>query len=138
MIFRHVGIVPLDIEKSLLFYRDLGFDIIKEQIEPQEYVNRLLGINAKMVRTIKMGIDNQIMIELLEYDLDIVPRNNSVLSQGITHFALGVQDINDLYNKHKASVEFVSEPLLSPDGYAKVAYCKDPDGNFIELVQLLN
>jgi len=137
MYFRHVGLVPINIKKSLDFYKKFGLNIIKEQIEPEEYVNRLLGIKSKFVKTYKLGYGAKIMIELLEYDLEIIPRGNSVLSQGITHFALGIEDIESLYEKHKDSVEFVSEPLLSPDGYAKVAYCKDPDGNFIELVELL-
>ena len=34
-------------------------------------------------------------------------------------------------------IEFISNPKISPDGYAKVAFCKAPEGTFIELVELL-
>ncbi len=138
MKFRHVGIVPSNMNNSLNFYRNFGFEIIKVQIEEENYVNRLLSIESKRVKTYKLGFNGVIIVELLEYDLNTIPRLNTVLSQGITHFALEVKDIFTLYEKHKNKVEFISAPLLSPDGYAKVVYCKDPDGNFLELVEILS
>ena len=137
MKFRHIGIVPINIKNSLNFYMKLGFVIIKEQIEERHYINNLLNINAKRVKTYKLGFNGCIILELLEYDLPIIKRDNTVLSQGITHFALSVEDVEDIFLKYKSSIEFLSEPLLTPDGYAKVVYCKDPDGNFLELVELL-
>lgn len=35
------------------------------------------------------------------------------------------------------SIEFISPPQVSPDSYAKVAFCQAPEGTYIELVELL-
>jgi len=34
-------------------------------------------------------------------------------------------------------VEFICPPEKSPNGFAKVTFCTDPEGNYIELVQIL-
>ena len=44
----------------------------------------------------------------------------------------------ETYNRLvEAGVYFNSPPQLSPDGFAKVTFCKDPDGSLIELVEEL-
>ena len=38
----------------------------------------------------------------------------------------------------KNNVKFTAPPQLTPDGYAKVTFCEDPDGTPIELVEVIN
>jgi hypothetical protein len=46
--------------------------------------------------------------------------------------------LNAEYNRLKdEGVSFNSPPQLSPDGYAKVTFCRAPEGTFIELVEVL-
>ena len=57
---------------------------------------------------------------------------------GITHIAFEIDDLSDEYNRLKdEGVPFNSPPQLSLDGCAKVAFCRAPEGTFIELVEVL-
>lgn len=138
-IVRHVGVVISNIEKSLKFYQGLlGFEIKVEALEVGLFINKILGRNKVQVKTIKMAsADGGAMIELLHFDN---PRGmintTSLFGVGITHFALTVDDLSALYKKMKSEgVEFISPPQVSDDGKALVAFCLDPDSNYIELVE---
>ncbi|MBI3088771.1 MAG: VOC family protein, partial [Candidatus Colwellbacteria bacterium] len=57
---------------------------------------------------------------------------------GCTHVAFTVANLDKEYKRlTEAGIVFNSPPQLPPDGYAKVAFCKDPDGTLIELVEVL-
>ena len=57
---------------------------------------------------------------------------------GCSHIALTVPNLDNLYDKLlEQDVVFNSPPQYSPDGYAKVTFCKDPDGSLVELVEVL-
>jgi len=136
---RHTGIVVSDIDKSLHFYNKLlGFKIVKDMREAGPFVDKILGLSGVSVRTIKMDAGGS-LIELLcfkSHPAHAQPR--IITSLGCTHIALTVDNLDNCFNMLKGeSVFFVSEPQVSPDGNAKVAFCKDPDGTFIELVEEL-
>ena len=137
---RHVGVVVNDVEKSLLFYRDLlGFSIVNDQLETGKSIETFLGLSNAKVRTIKMKSDSGAMIELLNF---INPMGYGkpleLYNFGCTHFALTVDNLDLLYNLLiNNGIRFVNPPSLSENGLAKVAFCKDPEGTFIELVEEL-
>ena len=55
---------------------------------------------------------------------------------GCTHFAVTVDDIDELYGDLIMSgVHFIKEPISN--GKVKVAFCKDPNDVYIELVEEL-
>ena len=57
---------------------------------------------------------------------------------GCSHFALTVNDLDTLYSTLKEQgIEFNHPPQVSDDGNVKVAFCRDPDGTFIEMVEEL-
>jgi len=136
---RHTGIVVSDIDKSLHFYNELlGFKIVKDMREVGPFVDKILGLSGVSVRTIKMDAGGS-LIELLYFKSHPVgSQPRSITSLGCTHIALTVDNLDDCFKMLKeANTFFVSEPQVSPDGNAKVAFCKDPDGTFIELVEEL-
>ena len=137
---RHVGITVVDIERSLTFYRDLlGFKIHRDMEESGNYIDNFSGIKDIKVRTCKMTASDGSMIELLQYRSHPGKARQKLITViGCSHFALTVDDLDTLYRKLTDSgVNFNSEPQFSPDKYAKIAFCKDPDGILIELVQEL-
>ena len=80
-------------------------------------------------------------IELLEYKNCQGKKREPVLSNdiGASHFALTVENIDNLYkSRNNFKVSFISEPLLSPDGYVKVAYVILMDECIVELVEVLD
>jgi len=135
---RHTGIVVSDIDKSLYFYRDLlGFQIKKDKVESGKYIDIFLGLKNATVQTVKMSLNDTGMIELLHYKThEETPRETKINQIGCTHIAVTVKDLDNVYDSFiKEGIEFINLPHLSADGLAKVAFCKDPDGFFIELVE---
>ena len=138
---RHTGIVVTDLEKSKKFYCDLlGFKVQKEVDESGSYIDNFLALENVLVTTSKMILDNDQMIELLHYKSH--PKTHNKYSKineiGCSHIALTVNNLDDLYKKLlENNIYFNSPPQYSPDGKAKVTFCKDPDGSFVELVEEL-
>ena len=136
---RHVGIVVRDLEVSCIFYQKLlGLTSYQVMDEQGPFIDAILGLNKGRVQTVKLPVPGGAVIELLYYHNP--PNHESgarkINEVGITHFALTVKDIDQEYDRlKKEGVEFHSVPQNSPDGYAKVVFCKDPDGNCIELVE---
>tara|TARA_A100001515_G_scaffold145030_1_gene151412 strand:- start:4078 stop:4506 length:429 start_codon:yes stop_codon:yes gene_type:complete len=137
---RHTGIVTSDIEKSILFYQNFGFKIQKDMLESGDYIDNFSALNGVIVRTVKMSLENGDMIELLNYKShpEKPDMSRKITQIGCSHVALTVPDLDELYNNLKRQhVVFNSPPQYSPDGYAKVTFCKDPDGSLVELVEVL-
>ena len=135
--FRHVGIVVRDLEKQLNFYRDLlDLEVYYSQIEKGFFLEKLIGITHAAPLIYKLGKDGKTIVELLKFDDSYSTEEKTLNSFGITHFAITVEKIDNLYVKLLSNgVEFVSEPIISPDGNHKVSFCKDFEGNYIELVE---
>jgi catechol 2,3-dioxygenase-like lactoylglutathione lyase family enzyme len=127
-------------EASVDFYTNLlGFEVKKDMIEKGDFMDSFLDIKDVEVRTVKMSLKDGGMIELLNFISH--PRfndSNYITRIGCTHIALTVKNIDSLYEEAKyKGIDFVNEPLTSPDGKARVAFCKDPDGTWLELVEEL-
>lgn len=137
---RHTGIVVEDLDKSLEFYiNKLGFKIIKQMNETGSFIGQILGIKDLSVTTVKMILKNQQMIELLDFTSHKKePKNRFINDIGPTHIALTVRSLDTLYKDFmNDGIKFISSPKVSPDSYAKVAFCRAPEGTYIELVELL-
>jgi len=138
---RHIGIVSKNLERSLSFYCDLlGFEVIKRMGESGEYIDRMLVLEGVKVTTVKMAASDGNLIELLSFHSHKGEQEceRKLYDIGISHLALTVDDLDYVYQKLISNgVTFNAPPQPSPDGYAKVTFCMDPDGNFIELVEVL-
>ena len=65
-------------------------------------------------------------------------KTHNINDIGIAHIAFKVEGLNAGYNSLKdEGVLFNSPPQLSPDGCAKVAFCRAPEGTLIELVEVI-
>jgi catechol 2,3-dioxygenase-like lactoylglutathione lyase family enzyme len=139
---RHFGLAVNNLEKSLNFYQNLlGFKIVRSMDESGDYIDNMLSLNDVCVKTVKLSIDDGItLIELLEFKSHKGNSNKrEIYEYGASHLALTVHDLDTCYEELKRNgVEFYSKPQHSPDGFAKVVFCKDPDGTPVELVQVLN
>ena len=136
---RHVGIVTCDIEESISFYERLGFTVQKDQIESGNYIDVFLALENACVRTVKMSLPCGDMIELLFWESHPERIEGRRITQiGCSHIAITVSDLDNIYFCLLANgVVFNSKPQYSPDGLVKVAFCKDPNDVFVELVEEL-
>jgi catechol 2,3-dioxygenase-like lactoylglutathione lyase family enzyme len=135
--FRHVGIVVHDIEKQLKFYRDLlGFEVYYSQVEQGFFLENLVGFAGANANIYKLGKDGKTVVELLKFNKNIETGKKELNSYGITHFAITVEKLDDLYlNLLSNGVKFIKKPLISEDGKHKVCFCQDFEENYIELVE---
>ena len=132
---RHVGIVTSKIEESICFYRDLGFEVYWDKNETSQFINTILGESIDYLRTVKMKNDN-FSIELLDFNSTCNITDFNITSHVITHISVDVEDIRKLFSKNQHL--FKSEPQLTSDKRALVAFMKDPNNSlFLELVQVL-
>jgi len=138
---RHTGIVVSDIDNSIKFYRDLlGFEIKKDMIESGDYIDNFSDLKEAKVRTVKMSLKNGDMVELLCYKThpEKPDMSRKITQIGCSHIALTVNNLDEEYTRLlNEGVVFNSKPQYSPDGFAKVTFCKDPDGSLVELVEEL-
>tara|TARA_X000000950_G_C13604453_1_gene532735 strand:+ start:265 stop:699 length:435 start_codon:yes stop_codon:yes gene_type:complete len=137
---RHIGIICKDINKSLEFYRDyLGIEVIQDFWDDSDYINEITGMNNANVHMIKLKANDGTIIELLEYVTHPTKLiKQEVYNVGACHLALQVKDIYKVKAElEKKGVKFLSEPVLSSEGIAKVCFCFDPNNIRIELVEML-
>lgn len=136
---RHTGIIVKELESALHFYRDLlKLSVVKIMEESGEYIEKVLGLKGVKVTTVKLAAENGSLVELLHYASPAAQSeaNSNIHRTGISHIAFTVKDLSKKYEELlKAGVEFKSIPEISPNGYVKVAFCQDPDGCLIELVE---
>ena len=138
---RHIGLVVEDIDKSLEFYQGIfGLHLKKRAYEnSNEYIDSLVGIKDAKVEYAKLEIGEGVILELLQYHSHPSKKSDSFYPSnrhGCSHFALTVDDIDEIYNKLIArGVHCNSQPLHSPDKSVKVFYAHDPDGVILELVE---
>ena len=139
---RHTGIVVSNMERSLKFYRDnLHLKVIKDFTEKGDYIDSISALSNVYLRMVKLTTDDGSMVELLQYisHPNEPPVEVKINEIGCSHIAFTVNDLDEEYERlSKNGVKFNCPPYVSPDKYAKVTFCHDPDGASIELVEVLN
>ena len=138
--YRHTGIICEDMEKSLRFYKEfLGLRVIQDFWDDSDYINKITVLQNANVHMIKLQAEDGTVIELLDYvthPTDLI--DQEVYNVGACHLALQVNNIEEAYKELQSKgVSFISEPVLSSEGIAKVCFCFDPNNTRIELVEML-
>ncbi|MHC4899815.1 MAG: VOC family protein [Planctomycetota bacterium] len=138
---RHVGIVVRDLEPAVRFYEEaLGLVVVQQQEETGPYLDAVLGLRNARATTVKMSAaEGPTLVELLEFHSHPDDRHSAhPYSLGPTHVAFTVADLWHRYEQlSERGVCFTAPPRHSPDGRALVTFCRDPEGNLIELVEVL-
>lgn len=142
----HVNINCSNYERSRAFYEMLGFEQYWSVPETNtEEVANAVGMSQYRVKGSLMSLTNanqRTIIDLLEWKS---PRNESppyatLYQPGLARIALSTADIDAdyLYLKNQG-VELLSEPVtvkMSENSHSQFFCFKDPDGTFLELVQV--
>ncbi len=140
---RHVGINVADMDRSLHFWRDvMGLQVEVDMWEEGAYIDTLQNLSDVKVHIVKLRAPDGSLLELLE---DVAhptsppdPEHNRLCDRGIRHIAFTVADVEESHRiLREEGCEVLGEPIVSPDNYAKVFFARDPEGNLIEIVEVL-
>jgi catechol 2,3-dioxygenase-like lactoylglutathione lyase family enzyme len=140
----HVNINVSDIERSVEFYRLLGFELMHVLAdEPTDDVRQLMHFGGRTTRGAVMSLGDDPLtstkVELLE-PVDPPAEPQGVLPEnrvGFSRLALRTKDLIPFYEKLKAAgVEFLSEPIeIDVVGAKRYVLFRDPDGTLLELIE---
>ena len=130
---RHVGILVHDLKLSTLLYKDVfGFEVINEGKVQGKYAEELFNATNFELSYIKLKSKGcNVRLELWKIK-NFLPND----AKGFSHIALTVPDIDRVYFQLKErKIKFFSPPIKSPDSAVRLFFCKDYDGNLLEIVE---
>lgn len=139
----HIGLTVVDLERSLVFYRDLlGLEVTRRQESDTPYIAQLTGLpgaHLKIAYLRPMG-SQEPYLELIEY---VRPRGSPVdttpCNPGTGHVCFFVDDLSAVHEHLRArGVAFASPPVTIAAGFHRgcmAVYLHDPDGIIVELFQ---
>jgi catechol 2,3-dioxygenase-like lactoylglutathione lyase family enzyme len=139
----HVNICVRDMERSIRFYQQIGFNKVNDFTAEDPRIGDGLGVKANKIRGVFMRIGddaNAPVLDLVQF-LDPPTQGqpySSLNNVGICRIAFTVKDIEKAYaDLQKMDVEFVA-PLTTidgpGDGKASFVCFTDPDGTILELI----
>ncbi len=139
----HVNICVRDMERSISFYEQLGFNKVNDFTLDDPSVGDALGLDARKLRGAFMRLGDDAgspVLDLVQF-IDPPPQGepySSLNNIGICPIAFTVDDIDKTYaDLQKMDVQFVAplKKIKGPDGAEIGVVCfKDPDGTILELI----
>lgn len=144
----HVNINVKNFERSLEFYKMVGFKVVLDLGDgPNKGNDQGLGIPNSRARAALLALSDDpraTRIDLIEWkqpqtDGTAYPH---LYHAGIARIALFTKNLDEEYTRLKANgVKMVSEPVtirFANKAGAKFFCFKDPDGTFLELIEPFN
>ena len=139
---RHTGIVVNEIENAIKFWVNLlGFKVVVDQIEEGEFIDKLLGLENVLVRTVKLAAQDGSLVELLHFisHKSLPTWDGNPYKTGLTHIAFNVADISNVVSiLEQNGYSQVNRYQKSPNGKVLVCYVKGFEGLLLELVEQLD
>ena len=140
----HVALVTRDLDRILAFYRDaLGFKQVvsggwstKDETSPQ--YDRVVDLKGSSAIAVMVHAGN-VMLEFFQYHSPEACSDDTVREAnmpGWRHISFDVTNIDEIYEKMIRSGATFSNPPQDL-GFVKAVYGRDPDGNLIELQELV-
>jgi lactoylglutathione lyase len=110
-----------DIDRSVAFYKDLGFEEVGRMPIRDEAINVFMGLpgdGARLELTYNHGIDG--------YDL----------GTGYNHIAVMIEDLDGALGRlAEKGIEPEKPPYTVREGGPRLCFVRDPDGYRIELIE---
>lgn len=135
---RHTGIYVRDLEKMKDFYCNMfGMETAVHAFEKGAYIDTVLGLAKTELELYKLKFEDGTMIELIHRKgEDGTEKQGNVYDNGQMHIAITVSNVEQLFSTlSRSDITCISAPMFSADGTAKVCFCRDPEGNYLELVE---
>ncbi|MFF2027179.1 VOC family protein, partial [Streptomyces sp. NPDC058171] len=146
--FWHVGINVTDMDKSIDFYRRIGFQVAQDkEVDDSNLARAFMVEGASKLRFAHMRLNNspdEAMLDLIQWrDARSEGRAQSdLVHPGLCRFSILTDDIDAEYARlADDGVEFLHSPqtIMGPDGVNgwRLLFARDPDGTLFHFAELL-
>lgn len=136
--FSHVALCVSDLAKSMDFYCNVfGFEIA-ELFEVGDEVSTLIGVDPPIsIRSQFIRLD-QMAIDLMQFSQPrpSAPEHRTVATIGMVNFAFRVSSLTATCEKIIQWGGAIDQDRLFSNENGMFQYCRDPDGNRIEIMSL--
>ena len=140
MRLRHSAIVVENFDRMLSFYQSIDLELDSRQVEQGDFIDSLVGIFNAKIETAKLNFPGGGKLEILHYHSHKVEKSSKHLSVnkiGHSHIAITVDDISHVVDRIiQLGGSLINLPAISPDGLVSECYCRDPEGNILEIVEV--
>ena len=142
----HIAINSTDLERSVAFYRRLGFQVMADREVHNDQVKAAFVVPSGDLRFVHLRLgdaEDATLLDIVQWggegtaDGDATPPQHQ---RGITRFAVLTDDTDAVYRTLAADgVSFLTEPttVMTPDGGWKVCLALDPDGVVVQITELV-
>ena len=139
----HTGFVVKDIDRTIEFYTEvMGLKLVGRTERTGGFASKLLAFENAHIKGAFVELGDGHQLELIQYISPPVGdghlnRNDA----GASHLAFIVEGIDEFYeDKSQRGLTFNSDPASLYDDNGKLLrkalYAQDPDGNWLEFVEL--
>jgi catechol 2,3-dioxygenase-like lactoylglutathione lyase family enzyme len=141
----HVAINSTDLDRSVAFYKKLGFQLIADRQVNNPNLLKAFGVESHDLRFVHLRLgdtEDATLLDIVQwynpdtYDAD-PPR--SQMQRGLTRFAVLTDDTDATYRGLKAAgVKTLTEPqtMMTPQGGWRICLVEDPDGVVVQITEL--
>ena len=144
----HININVSNFERSIAFYEQLGFSLLRNHdgVEWPESTGTGIALPGAQGRACLMMLGDDprtsTRLDLIEWTQPTSPPASPPQANalGVPRLALWTSNVQQAYEELlSAGVEFISEPIggTPEHGVANMVCCRDPDGLLIELIEFL-
>jgi catechol 2,3-dioxygenase-like lactoylglutathione lyase family enzyme len=140
----HVAVSTPNLERLVAFYRDvMGAEVVYQGgwDKGSDIIDEIVGLKGSACKQAMLKLGNA-HLEFFQYESP-EPKpgdpERPACDHGYTHFCIDVTDIDAEYERLKAAgVKFNCPPPDFEGGPIRATYGRDPDGNLIEIQQILD
>ena len=142
----HIAINSTDLDRSVAFYRKLGFQILQDRSVHNEKVKEAFAVPSGDLRFVHLRLgdsDQATLLDIVQWSDPGTADGAGTPAQhqrGITRFAVLTEDAERVYRELSADgVEFLTKPtvVMTPEGGWKVCLAVDPDGVVVQVTELV-
>lgn len=142
----HIAINSTDLERSVAFYRSLGFQALADREVHNDQVKAAFAVPSGDLRFVHLRLgdsEDATLLDIVQWGPPGTAEGPGTVPQhqrGITRFAVLTDDTERVHRELAADgVEFLTEPTLvmTPDGGWKVCLALDPDGVVVQITELV-
>lgn len=135
----HTGFVVRDLDASVRFYRDVvGLKIVRTMGREGAPISQVIGYENTHLKGTILSTGDSHSLELIQY-INPAPTERPTEERnalGASHLAFNVDNIEETFERLVSEGARKLNPPATMQPGRKACYMQDPDGNWIELLEI--